>query len=200
MDDPWIEKIDSWLKETSTGDRAELDWLSKKSGLWSRISSQANYCLGGDCPEAASCFINQLRKKAGSSRLLIVNHHLLFSDLALRKSGYGEVLPRYEAVIFDEAHHLENVASAFFGKSFSHYQLIDLLGDIERQAQADLPADELDTLLPALSGLKMRLDTFAESFPLKTGRFLLQTQISERTVNIMERRGGSPLCRHNWTC
>ena len=133
LDDPWVEKIDSWLKKTSTGDRAELDWLSKKSGLWSRISSQSNHCLGGDCPEAAGCFINQLRKKAGSSRLLIVNHHLFFSDLTLRKSGYGELLPRYESVIFDEAHHLENVASAFFGKSFSQYQLIDLLGDLERQ-------------------------------------------------------------------
>ena len=184
VDDPWLEKIDDWLKKTSTGDRAELDWLSKKSGLWSRISSQSNHCLGGDCPEAAICFITQLRKKAGSARLLIVNHHLLFSDLALRKGGYGELLPRYEAVIFDEAHHLENVASAFFGKSFSQYQLIDLLGDIERQAKADLPPDLLDTLLPSLTGLKMRLDAFAGSFPVKTGRFLLQTQVNDRSESI----------------
>ncbi len=182
IDDPWVGKIDNWLKDTSTGDRAELDWLSKKSGLWSRISSQSNHCLGGDCPEGAQCFLNQLRKKAGSCRLLIVNHHLLFSDLALRKGGYGELLPRYEAVIFDEAHHLENVASAFFGKSFSQYQLIDLLGDIERQAKVDLPPDLIDRLLPSLNGLKMRLDAFAGSFPVKTGRFLLQTEIDARTV------------------
>lgn len=182
VDDPWVEKVDSWLKKTSTGDRAELDWLSKKSGLWSRISAQSNHCLGGDCPEAVSCFINQLRKKAGSSQLLIVNHHLFFSDLALRKGGFGELLPRYESVIFDEAHHLENVATAFFGNSFSQYQLIDLLGDVERQAQADLPPELIDTLLPTLSELKMRLDTFARIFPAKAGRFFLQSLVNDLTL------------------
>ena len=182
VDDPWIEKIDAWLKKTSTGDRAELDWLSKKSGLWSKISAQSKNCLGGDCPEAASCFINQLRKKAGSSQLLIVNHHLFFSDLALRQSGFGELMPRYESVIFDEAHHLENVASVFFGKSFSQYQLLDLLSDIERQAQIDLPAELIDTLLPSLSAFKIRLDAFSRIFPVKTGRFFLQSLVDDLTL------------------
>ena len=183
VDDPWVEKIDNWMKNTTTGDRSELDWLSKKSGLWSKISSQSNHCLGGDCPEVVSCFINQLRKKAGSSRLLIVNHHLFFSDLALRRRGFGELLPRYESVIFDEAHHLENVASSFFGKSFSQYQVIDLLTDIERQAQTDLPAELSDTLLPSLSGLKMRLDAFSRIFPVRSGRYLLQSLVNEQTQN-----------------
>ncbi len=184
IDDPWVQKIDNWLKTTSTGDRAELDWLSKKSGLWAKISCQSNQCLGGDCPEGVVCFINQLRKKAGSTRLLIVNHHLFFSDLALRKAGFGELMPRYESVIFDEAHHLENVASAFFGKSFSHYQVIDLLADIERQAQMDLPPELLDVLLPFLTMLKMRLDAFSGIFPLKAGRFFLQSLINERTKRL----------------
>ncbi len=184
VDDPWVEQIDSWLKRTATGDRAELDWLSKKAGLWSKISSQSNHCLGADCPEAAGCFISQLRRRAGSARLLIVNHHLFFSDLALRKSGFGELLPRYEAVIFDEAHHLENVASAFFGKSFSHYQLIDLLGDIERQAKIDLPPEMIDTLLPSVHGLKMRLDAFGRFFPVQTGRFFLQTLVNDLTEKV----------------
>jgi ATP-dependent DNA helicase DinG len=189
LDDPWVEKIDNWLKKTATGDRAELDWLSKKSGLWSRISSQSNHCLGGDCPEAAGCFINQLRKKAGSCRLLIVNHHLFFSDLSLRKSGYGELLPRYESVIFDEAHHLENVASAFFGKNFSQYQLIDLLGDLERQLQSDssaLPPELLDALLASVSGLKMRLDVFARIFPVKAGRFVLESLVNDLTQEVWQ--------------
>jgi ATP-dependent DNA helicase DinG len=181
VDDPWVEKIDSWMNKTATGDRAELDWLSKKSGLWSKISAQSKNCMGGDCPEAASCFINQLRKKAGASQLLIVNHHLFFSDLALRQSGYGELMPRYESVIFDEAHHLENVASVFFGKSFSQYQLIDLLSDIDRQAQLDLPPEFIDTLLPSLSGLKLRLDAFSRIFPVKAGRFFLQSLVNDLT-------------------
>ncbi|MCP4339744.1 MAG: ATP-dependent DNA helicase [Desulfobulbaceae bacterium] len=181
VDDPWVEKIDSWMDKTSTGDRAELDWLSKKSGLWSKISAKSKNCLGGDCPEAASCFINQLRKKAGASQLLIVNHHLFFSDLALRQSGFGELMPRYESVIFDEAHHLENVASVFFGKSFSQYQLIDLLSDIERQAKLDLPPELIDTLLPSLSGLKLRFDAFSRIFPVKPGRFFLQSLVTDLT-------------------
>ena len=181
VDDPWVEKIDSWLAGTNTGDRAELSWLSKRGGLWAKIGAQANQCLGADCPEAAGCFITQLRKKAGSAQLLIVNHHLFFSDLALRKSGYGELLPRYEAVIFDEAHHLENVASAFFGKSFSQYQLLDLLGDIERQAVVDLPPEIIDRLLPSVHGLKMRLDAFARLFPGQAGRFFLQLLVDDLT-------------------
>ena len=160
--------------------------MSKKTGLWSKVSAQSNHCLGADCPEAAGCFINQLRKKAGTARLLIVNHHLFFSDLALKTSGFGELLPRYEAVIFDEAHHLENVASAFFGKSFSQYQLIDLLGDIERQAKSDLPPEMIDTLLPSVHGLKMTLDQFGRIFPVQTGRFFLQSLVTDLTKKIWQ--------------
>ncbi|MFH0783247.1 MAG: ATP-dependent DNA helicase [Pseudomonadota bacterium] len=177
--EPWVVKIDSWLQTTVTGDRAELDWLGEKSPFWPKVSCHSNQCLGGDCPELAGCFINQLRKQAGSCRLIVVNHHLFFSDLALRKSGFGEVLPRYEAVIFDEAHHLENVASTFFGKNFSHYQLIDLLGDIELQAKAQLRPEAAERLLPLQSGLKQRADAFTHIFPLHVGRYHLESLIAE---------------------
>lgn len=123
--------------------------------------------------------MNKLRKNASKARLLIVNHHLLFSDLALRKGGHGEVLPRYEAVVFDEAHHIENVATSFFGKSFSHYQVLDLLSDLEQQAEADLPAESFDTFAAELSGVKQRLDGFAKFFPAKKGRYPL-TQLIEK--------------------
>ena len=125
------EKIEQWLSKTETGDRAELSWLPDRTPLWPKISAQSNQCLGGDCPEFSLCFVNRLRKRAGSARLLIVNHHLFFSDLALRQAGFGEILPRYQSVVFDEAHHLENIATNFFGKHFSHYQFLDLLADIE---------------------------------------------------------------------
>lgn len=177
--EPWVEKIDTWLDSTATGDRAEIDWLPEKSGLWPRISSPGNHCLGGDCPESTDCFINRLRKRAGTCRLIIVNHHLFFSDLALRKSGFAEILPRYEAVFFDEAHHLENVASAFFGKSFSHYQLLDLLSDVEHQAQAEPASPLVDSLLSMQSGLRQRADAFAQIFPPKLGRFPLDPAIDE---------------------
>lgn len=168
------KRIDEWLRTTESGDRAELSWLPDRSPLWPKISAQSNQCLGGDCPESSLCFVNRLRKLAGSARLLIVNHHLFFSDLALRQAGYGEILPRYQSVIFDEAHHLEDVATNFFGKHFSHYQLLDLIGDLSRQAENDLAGSESDTLLGYARGLKQRLDLFVALFPTRKGRYPLE--------------------------
>ncbi|MBM9605515.1 ATP-dependent DNA helicase [Desulfopila inferna] len=173
VDDGSCDKVDEWLLSTETGDRAELEWLHDHSPLWPKISAQSHQCLGGECPEAPRCFINELRRKAGSARLMIVNHHLFFSDLALRKAGFGEILPRYQGVIFDEAHHLENVASTFFGKSFSQYQVLDLVQDVERQAEADLPPSLADKMISSIRGLKKRVDDFSRMFPLERGRFPL---------------------------
>lgn len=113
VEDDECSRIGNWLNETHTGDRAELSWLSDRSPLWHRISAKPNQCLGGDCPEAHDCFVTNARKDAAHASIIVVNHHLFFSDLAVRSGGYGEVLPRYEGVIFDEAHHLENVATTF---------------------------------------------------------------------------------------
>ena len=173
LEDPDCDRIESWLQTTTTGDRAELAWLPDRSPLWARISAQSHQCLGNECPEGAVCFVNQLRRRAGAARLLIVNHHLFFSDLSLKRAGYGEILPRYEGVIFDEAHHLENVATTFFGITFSHYQLLDLLGDIERQAHADLTSGQTERLRAVVSGLGRRLDRFIALFPSERGRYPL---------------------------
>lgn len=176
-EDPVLEKIERWLGETVSGDRAELDWLSERSGLWPKISCQSHQCLGGDCPESAECFINNLRRQAGNARLIIVNHHLFFSDLALKKGGFGDLLPRYEAVIFDEAHHLENTATSFFSKSFSQYQLLDLLADIERQAEFDLPQEAKAGMAGLLAGLDQRLEAFIQNLPGTLGRFHLDALV-----------------------
>lgn len=177
--DNQAEKVEKWLEKTDTGDRAELKWLPDKSSFWQKIASNSNQCLGSDCPEHSYCFVNQLRKKASKANLLIVNHHLLFSDLALRKSGHGEVLPRYEAVVFDEAHHVENVATTFFGRSISQYQLLDLIGDIERQAKVDLTLDSFDEFVSELRGVKQRIDSFALLFPASSGRYPLDDLLKE---------------------
>lgn len=174
-----IDSIDDWLVSTETGDRAELEWLPERSPLWPKISAHSNQCLGSDCPEGALCFVNQLRKQAGSASLLIVNHHLFFSDLALRQAGYGEVLPRYEGVVFDEAHHIEQVATSFFGKSFSQYQLIDLLADMERQAEQDLDPQATERILAGIRGLKTRAEEFASLFPAALGKYHLREFIGK---------------------
>lgn len=179
VEDKDLERIDQWLQVTETGDRAELAWLPDRSQLWSKISAQSHQCLGSECPEGALCFVNQLRNRAGSARLLIVNHHLFFSDLALKKAGYGEILPRYEGVIFDEAHHLEDVATIFFGIGFSQYQLLDLISDIERQAEGELTSQQIKRLGNIVVGLKGRSERFADLFPPERGRYPLDPFIQK---------------------
>jgi ATP-dependent DNA helicase DinG len=184
LDDTEGDRIEAWLEQTETGDRAELAWLSDRSALWPKISAQSSQCLGGDCPESASCFLNQLRRRAGAARLLIVNHHLFFSDLALRSNGYGEVLPRYEGVIFDEAHHIENVATQFFGRTFSQYQLLDLFADIEQQAELDLDPAVVDRLRGTVEGVRVRIEHFVRLFPEERGRYHLDSLVENLSSSV----------------
>ena len=172
------KKIERWLNSTTSGDRAELPWLEDDSALWREISATASQCLGSKCPDDKACFITELRKKAAAARLLIVNHHLFFSDLALRREGHGEVLPRYESVIFDEAHHLESVATNFFGFSFSHFQLLELVKDIKLSAVM-LPEDKKEEVIQAADTLHLRSEHFSALFPAQIGKFPLQEFIDE---------------------
>lgn len=168
-------RIAAWLMETEFGDRSELKWLSGSSPVWQKICCQSHFCLGSDCPDSSACFLNRLRREAARSDLLVVNHHLLFSDLAVRRSGYGEVLPRYEAVIFDEAHHLEEVATAFFGYSFTRYQVLDLVADVERRALSELTGKKKkqQAVLGAARAVDGHLEQFFSQFPPEKGRFPL---------------------------
>jgi ATP-dependent DNA helicase DinG len=170
--------VDKWLQSTTTGDRAELSWMADDSPLWREISATASQCLGSSCPDEKNCFITILRKQAAAARLLIVNHHLFFSDLALRRQGYGEVLPRYETVIFDEAHHLEDVATRFFGFSFSQFQLLDLAKDMQQAAQA-LRKSKKEKIIRTAESLISGAEHFFQFFPPQKGRFPLQEFIDE---------------------
>jgi len=175
FDDREDGQIAGWLTETEFGDRSELKWLTAGSPVWQKICCQQHFCLGSDCPDTSGCFLNRLRREAAKSDLLIVNHHLLFSDLAVRRSGYGEVLPRYEAVIFDEAHHIEEVATSFFGFSFTRYQVLDLAADVERSALSELAGNKKkqQAVLKAARSLSSLLEHFFSLFPPEKGRFSL---------------------------
>jgi ATP-dependent DNA helicase DinG len=167
------EKISAWLRKTVYGERSELEWMPGNSPVWQKICCLPHFCPGGDCPEAARCFLNRVRRDAAACRLLVVNHHLLFSDLAVRRTGYGEVLPRYDAVIFDEAHHIESVASIFFGFSFTRYQVLDLAADIERSAEAGLAGKLRREVIAACNSARGQMEEFFTRFPPATGRFPL---------------------------
>ncbi len=171
--------INEWIDNTNYGDRSELSWLKSASPLWQKICCQSQTCSGSECPEKARCFLNRLRKDAAACNLLIVNHHLLFSDLAVRKTGYGEVLPRYEAVVFDEAHHVENVATTFFGHSFSKYQVNDLVGDMLRSTSV-LTEKEKKTTSALATALTADTEALGILFPMEKGRFPLDQFISQK--------------------
>ncbi len=178
------ETFSRWIEKTVHGDRSELTWMAASSPLWQKICCLSHFCLGAACPEATGCFLNRLRRDAAASHLLIVNHHLLFSDLAVRKTGYGEVLPRYETVIFDEAHHVESVATTFFGFTFSKYRIIDLTSDLERSAAAELSGTNRQKVLTAATRLAGATDCFAAAFPGEKGRFLLE-QLTRKQPEIL---------------
>ncbi|WP_417909313.1 ATP-dependent DNA helicase [Candidatus Electronema sp. PJ] len=165
--------IRAWLKKTTFADRAELPGIAGSSLLWQSICCQSHFCLGSDCPDYHRCYLNRVRREAASCQLLVVNHHLLFSDLAVRRSGFGEVLPRYESVIFDEAHHLEDIAAQFFGFSFSRYQLLDLLTDIEKAARDSGGKRKHKKIFAALESLAGLGERFFSLFPPDRGRFPL---------------------------
>ena len=177
------DKVEGWLQRTAVADRAELTGVAGNSFFWQKVCCLPSFCLGSDCPYTGDCYLNRLRRLAASCQLLVVNHHLLFSDLAVRKNGFGEVLPRYQSVLIDEAHHLENVAGNFFGFSFSKYQVIDLITDIEQSmlkkgggvGASKLYANILSASR-ALSGLN---EQFTAMFPVRKGRFPLADIFAE---------------------
>jgi ATP-dependent DNA helicase DinG len=126
------ERIDKWLINTDSGDRAELSWLADDDPLWDDVSSTSDQCLGFECPNMKDCFLNELRKKAAKSDIIIVNHHLFFADMMVKTGGFGEIIPRFQAVVFDEAHKIEEIAVNYFGESMSTGQLLDFVKDVEK--------------------------------------------------------------------
>ena len=127
--------ISEWEQTTEHGDRAELSTLPENSPLWSRLDARGEACLGSTCPNYEACFITQMRRRALESDIVIVNHHLFFADMALRRQAQNApdvgVLPEAAAVVFDEAHELEEIASSYFGVSLSNLRFEEMARDVE---------------------------------------------------------------------
>ena len=136
-----LPMLERWVAETTTGDRAELRDLPEDLPIWSELSASAENCLGTTCPQHHECYVTLMRQRAADSDLVIVNHHLLFADAAVRQGNYGAVIPERDVAILDEAHQLEDVATSYFGLSVSHYRLADLARDVA-QAIAPWPTPE----------------------------------------------------------
>lgn len=124
-----LRRVAQWALSTREGDIAELADVAENSSVWPLVTSTAENCLGGDCPEYGRCHVVAARKRALESEVVVVNHHLLLADMALKEGGFGELLPGVDAVIVDEAHQLPEIASNYFGESLSSGQLNDLCRD-----------------------------------------------------------------------
>ncbi len=128
-------QIAEWERTTETGDRSELAELPEASALWHKLDARSDACLGSTCPDYRRCFITEMRRRALESDIIIVNHHLFFADLAVRQEAAGApdagILPEAAAVVFDEAHELEEVASSYFGLSVSNIRFEELARDTD---------------------------------------------------------------------
>jgi ATP-dependent DNA helicase DinG len=161
-------RLREWEAKTKTGDRAELKWLPDSSGLWPRLDARSETCTGKKCAQFERCFITWMHQCAAESDLLIVNHHLFFADLALRQTDFASLLPEYTALVFDEAHEIEDVATQYFGLQVSNYRLEELARDTEATLrQKGLHSAEV---LSAVGGVRHRADLFFELFPASEGR------------------------------
>ena len=143
--------IREWEKTTETGDRAEIRKLPESSTAWAKVDARAETCTGQKCPQFERCFITQMHQKAHESDLIIVNHHLFFADLAVKGDERGAIIPDYGAVIFDEAHEVEDTAGQYFGSGVSSGQIEDLARDTASLAhRKQFGSEELDRTLTTL--------------------------------------------------
>src|SRR6202047_4455032 len=140
----WFSQIRDWGKLTETGDRSELTFLPDDAELWHRIDARSDLCTGKKCAEFQNCFITAMHQRAQEADLIIVNHALFFADLAIRKDDFGSILPEYSAVVFDEAHEIEDVASDYFGRQVSSYRFDELARDTENTLRVlQIPAPQI---------------------------------------------------------
>jgi len=154
----YFDEVTDWAKQTETGDRAELSNLPEHLSFWRHIDARSETCSGQKCPDFDPCFITRMRDRATQADIVVVNHHLFFADLALRDSAYGRVLPDYTAVILDEAHLIEDIASEYFGTQVSNYQIDDLVRDVSNLRLENAEVDREVTKTAA------RLVQFADRF------------------------------------
>ncbi len=170
--------IAAWEKTTSTGDRAELAELPEASALWHKLDARTEACIGQKCSEWERCFITEMRRRGMESDIIIVNHHLFFADLAIKLQAEGApdagILPEATAVIFDEAHELEDVAGNYFGISVSNLRVEDLARDVEASLQHNRMLSA--SLSGALGSLRERSQFFFSLLPPGEGRFAFETR------------------------
>jgi len=176
LEESRLERIRAWASETQTGDRAELEDLPEPWRPWEKIDARADTCLGQRCEQFDACFLTRMRRRAQEADLIVVNHHLLLSDLVLKASAYGAIIPPYACIVIDEAHMLEEIATTHLGRSISSYQITEIAFDVASFAERRELKTSAGGIL--LAGRSREVKTAATAFyglfdENRAGRFLL---------------------------
>ncbi len=183
--------IQAWEKTTAFGDRAEIKSLPEHSTAWARIDARRELCSGQKCPQFDRCFITEMHRRALDSDILIVNHHLFFADLALKDEEFAGILPEYWAVIFDEAHEIEDIAGQYFGVTVSSYQIAELRRDVAVVSRLKgFGSPELDRILERLEELAQ---IFFGTLPGLEGRAAFASRASLRDAEYLDFLGAIEL-------
>jgi ATP-dependent DNA helicase DinG len=167
---PIFRAVEAWAPHTETGDRSEIADMPDSADFWREISAASENCIGQSCPDFDPCWITRMRQRALEADIVIVNHHLLCADLAVKDGSYGQVIPPYDTVILDEAHLLEDVATQYFGVTVSSHRVEDLCRDVERE----LSAAKLDArdVIAEVAALRFRSERFFKLLSMGKGRRL----------------------------
>jgi ATP-dependent DNA helicase DinG len=160
-----IESIKRWGKTTRSGDISEMESVAESSSLWPWVTSTADNCLGQECPQLSDCFLLKARKAAQEAEILVINHHLLWADWAIRSDGFGELLPEADVVIIDEAHQFAETASQFLGVTLSSRQVGELCHDALAEQLKDARGDR--DLAEAISRSELALSELRLSLGLE---------------------------------
>ncbi|MGD8840316.1 MAG: ATP-dependent DNA helicase, partial [Gammaproteobacteria bacterium] len=160
--------LSAWAEHSESGDIGEFAEIPENDSLWYYATSNADNCLGGECPEIDACFVLQARKRAMDADILVINHHLYFSDQALKEDGFGEILPSAEVLIFDEAHQLPDIAGNFYGQQITLRQIDTLCRDtLEAEAAEAAESRSLGRLCDTLNRCAADLRLALRAFPQK---------------------------------
>ena len=180
------EALSDWIAKTKTGDRAELSWIGDRDPLWQQLDARSETCTGPKCDFFEQCYITRMRQKALESDVIVVNHALLFANLALESDEIGRILPDFSILVLDEAHEVEDAACTYFGKQASSYQIEELCRDFFKAFPEGLYDREV-------AELEARARVFCDAFPPREGRYPLHffDRDAGETVDLREGASGA---------
>jgi len=189
---PLYRAVEGWAPATATGDRGEIADLPDGVDFWREISAASENCIGQSCPDFDPCWVTRMRQRALEADIVVVNHHLLCADLAVKDGNYGQVIPPYDTLILDEAHLIEDVATQYFGVQISSHRVDEICRDVERELKAAaLDAREVRAEVEAL---RHRADHFFKTLARGPGRTLrpdwMTTRMAEEAGALVSRLDG----------